>query len=106
MPRTLALILVLVPAMEASAAEPPSNTPQKNEQTGPVFVSPGRTMPFSRASGVFLFDTGDYLLGDVQGLTRSRGFFEMGSPGGAGAAPAPFNTNSGHCFRQFGHRRR
>jgi hypothetical protein len=106
MPRTLALILALVPAMGTAAAEPPISPPQKTEQAGPVLVSPDRTIPFKRTTGVFVFDTGDYLLGDVQGLARSRGFFTMGDPSSAGAASVPLNTNSGHCFRQFGYRRR
>lgn len=59
------------------------------------------------ADGYFPFDTGDYLLGGTQGLTRSTGFFYMiptGSASGASySGPAISSFPTGH-FRFF-HRR-
>lgn len=42
-------------------------------------IPPARPM-FRGPEGVFLFDSGNYLLGGVQGLSRSTGAFTMGTP--------------------------
>lgn len=99
--RALAFVLILVPTAGALAADPPTDS-QKHQPAVPVSVSHDKMVPFKNTSGLLPFDTGDYLLSDVQGLARSRGFFTMEYPPTA----APLNTNPGHCFRQFGLRRR
>jgi hypothetical protein len=104
--RALALVLVLAPVADAAAAEQPNSPAQNPQPAQPMSVSPGSGIPFSGVSGALPFDTGDYLLGDVQGLTRARGFFTMEFPNAAGSSSVPRNANSGLCFRQFGLRRR
>jgi hypothetical protein len=68
-------------------------------------IPPARWM-FSGPPGVFLYDSGNYLLGGFEGLSRSTGAFTMGYPGGYGfpagagyGVPAPAAPCRG-CFRR------
>ena len=64
----------------------------------PPGARPGPAIPFHKSGGVVVgaygfypYDTGDWLLGGNEGLTRQSGSFTMVGPG---VSPAPFGR---HC---------
>ena len=66
---------------------------------------PGPAIPYHKSTGLVIgaygfypYDTGDWLLGGTQGVTRSRGSFTMVYPGAASTASPPCSDTSG-CKR-------
>lgn len=99
---TLLLVALGSPA-PAVAAEPPAPKPLA---TAVAPVSPPSGVPFMNPAGSFAFDTGPYLLGGTEGLTRARGFFTMGFPGEAVPYDSFPAAGRGHRLGKFGHRHR
>jgi hypothetical protein len=80
-----ALALALASATAASAQPPiiptPTPAPPAPEVRPPI---PTARWMFAGPPGVFFYDSGDYLLGGAQGISRSTGAFTMS--GGNGTA--------------------
>ena len=73
--------------------EPPPPAVYQPNVYVPPGATPGPAIPFHKSGGVVVgayglypYDTGDWLLGGTEGLTRQSGSFTMVYPG---AAPAP-----------------
>jgi hypothetical protein len=90
------------PTVEA----PPVGAPAPN-----VFVPPGTppgpAIPFVKSGGLVVgvygyypYDTGDWLLGGTDGLTRQRGAFTMVAPEPAGAVGAVGPVSRGGLFHK------
>lgn len=101
-------------------------SPAAGAQPAPVTVSPpvavlptvpaefaGPAIPFHKSGGVIVgtrglypFDTGDWLLGGTEGLSRYSGSFTMIGPGGPmSAEPPPFTgtpTGRSHFVGRHG----
>jgi hypothetical protein len=115
-----ALLVSLAPA--AGAQPVPINPPPGTVSApGPIVIPITSAKPpsgFYKSGGVLVgadgyypFDTGPYLLGGYEGLTRYSGSFVMVPPGGAHAAPAgpelaapvyaaPYSGHRGRLFHR------
>lgn len=109
-----ALVAALGPTTKAHAGGPlvPPSPPPAEAQPN-VFVPPGATpgpaIPFHKSGGVVVgvyglypYDTGEWLLGGTDGLTRQSGSFTMVYPGlpGGSAVGAPRKHLNHPLFRR------
>jgi hypothetical protein len=101
MKRYLFAIVVTVIATSTVAAQP-AVPPKLDEPLPPI--PPARWM-FSSTPGLFYYDSGDYLLGGFQGLSRSKGAWTMQPASDYGAyGPAAYGSRfcrtGTHRFRR------
>ena len=84
MKRYLFALVVAVASVSAAAAQPPViPAPPLTPVEPPRPPFPPARWNFHPTPGIFYYDSGEYLLGGVQGLSRSTGMFTMQGPGGA-----------------------
>jgi hypothetical protein len=102
MKRCLFAIVAAAASMAAVAAQPPAIP-------APVPPIPPARWHFHPTPGLFYYDSGDYLLGGFQGLSRSRGMWTIQPAAGAadgsgfdagGAAVAGSCAACGRHFRR------
>ena len=99
MKRYLLALVVAVASLSTTAAQPPViPAPAPTHEVRPPF--PQARWMFSPTPGVFYWDSGEYLLGGMQGLSRSTGMWTMQQPATAtGSSGTGFDSaaTSGSC---------
>lgn len=96
-----------VPQMVPPVPPPPPPAAYQPNVNVPLGAPPGPAIPFHKSTGVVVgayglypYDTGDWLLGGTDGLTRQSGSFTMVYPGVTGGAARRYTHLKHPLFRR------